>query len=242
MANITRIAIVDSGAGGIALLRKVMHLPYNFLYIADTEYMPYGDKSRNTLIERAYHLADYAIDKFEAQLIVVACNTLTVAAIDALRNKYSGVTFLGCEPPLKQALQYTASNALLVCTQYTAQRYYKMQLPNVRVNALPRLASMVEQGSTDKQICQYIANNTNGLDCDCIALGCTHYSHVKHCFEQVYPALKIFDSVDGAVAHLRKTVLKKHRGNMQSSIQWYLTKPSEQTLGMYNKLLYSKYQ
>lgn len=243
MENITRIAIIDSGAGGVALLRKIVHLPYKFLYIADNKYMPYGDKPQNVLVNRALSLADYAVNQFGAQCIVLACNTLTVAALDSLRKRYSNIAVTGCEPPIKQAMQYTASNVLLVCTEYTANRYSQLALPNVSVLPMSNLASMVEQGIGDKQICEYIAQCADTTDCDCIALGCTHYSHVKHCFERLYPALKIFDSVDGAVARLRKTVIKKHKNtHCDSGVEWYLTEPSDSTLSMYQKLLSQKYQ
>lgn len=235
-----RIAIIDSGIGGLALLAKIAHFPVNYLYIADNAFMPYGNKTYSQLIERAKDLAHHAFSAFEADCLVIACNTLTACALNTLRRLYPDKVIMGCEPPIKQCVQYSASKVLLVCTQYTAQYYQSLQIPNVKICPLPQLADMVEHQASNKKIQDYIEHNVDVTDCDCIALGCTHYSHIKHCFEQLYPAMKVFDSIDGTIARMRKTVLKRsYCKNATNTLQWMFTATDANILDKYKQILHA---
>ena len=88
--------IFDSGVGGLSVLREIMKiLPQeDYIYFSDNAHCPYGDKSRDYIIDRARYISDFLL-KEGADIIVVACNTATAAAISTLRDEYPGISFIG---------------------------------------------------------------------------------------------------------------------------------------------------
>src|SRR3954468_21489837 len=83
------IGVFDSGIGGLSVLRHVRaHLPHeDLVYVADSGYAPYGDKSEAEVAARALAVASFLLGR-GAKALVVACNTATAAAINALRARY----------------------------------------------------------------------------------------------------------------------------------------------------------
>ncbi len=230
--RLKNIAIIDSGMGGLAVLARLAGaLPSRYHYFADNAYMPYGNRNRQQLLDRGTYLVDRAIEE-GVDTIVFACNTLSVATLARLRYKYPDITIYGCEPPIGQALQYTASQSLLVATPYVVDS--TIFSPSLLKVALPQLATMIEQGASNSDMYRYIENMLAGVPYfDSIVLGCTHYSHIKDIFHQLYPAVKVFDSVDGLVAHIKKRN-KRHKDILSSTIDIHLTANDEQ--------LYQNYQ
>ena len=97
------IGVFDSGVGGISVLRHIHALlPYEqLLYVADSQYAPYGNKTAEEIQSRCFVIADLLIAK-GVKALVVACNTATAAAIDAMRERYS-LPIIGMEPAVKPA-------------------------------------------------------------------------------------------------------------------------------------------
>jgi len=104
--NSQAIGIFDSGVGGLSIAKCIhKHLPNeNLIYVADSLYAPYGDKSSTVIIERVNKLADWLISQ-NVKAIVVACNTATVIAIEQLRSRVN-LPIIGVEPAIKPE-QYT---------------------------------------------------------------------------------------------------------------------------------------
>ncbi|WP_372654937.1 glutamate racemase [Halobacteriovorax sp.] len=92
------IGIFDSGIGGFSILKKIHELApdLNVYYIADNSFAPYGNKSKEQIVDRSLYIANELL-KFDLDLIVVACNTATGMAIDTLREKID-IPFVGVEP------------------------------------------------------------------------------------------------------------------------------------------------
>ena len=106
------IGIFDSGVGGLSVWRELYKvLPKEkYLYFSDAGYCPYGPKSREEIIARVRVIADFLIEN-GAEIIVVACNTATAAAIEFLRGNY-GIPFVGMEPAVKPAAINTRTGAI----------------------------------------------------------------------------------------------------------------------------------
>ena len=106
------IGIMDSGVGGLSVYREVVKLlpRERFIYYADNANCPYGDKSAEFIQRRACEITDLLISK-GAQVIVVACNTATAAAISLLRDKYD-IPFIGMEPAVKPAALGTKTGVI----------------------------------------------------------------------------------------------------------------------------------
>lgn len=127
------IGIFDSGIGGLSVLREIRKLlpEESYIYFSDNAHCPYGEKSRAYIIERARIISETLIGK-GADIIVVACNTATAAAISTLRSLYSApedpgtrnrvsilsggrrdhVKFIGTEPAVKPAICLTRSGVV----------------------------------------------------------------------------------------------------------------------------------
>ena len=106
------IGIFDSGAGGLSVYREIVRLlpGEKYIYYSDNANCPYGEKSREFIIDRARSITDFLLAE-GCDVIVVACNTATAAAISTLRAEY-GVPFIGMEPAVKQAALHTRSGVV----------------------------------------------------------------------------------------------------------------------------------
>ena len=90
------IGIFDSGVGGLSVLKEIRHqLPWeNLLYIADSQHVPYGNKSPEFIVERSRVLAKFLV-KQGCKALVIACNTATVGAAAKLREEYPSLPIIG---------------------------------------------------------------------------------------------------------------------------------------------------
>ncbi len=127
------IGIFDSGIGGLSVFREIYKLlpRQRYAYYADSAHCPYGGKSREYVEDRARIITDFLLEK-GADIIVVACNTATAAAIATLRREYSDpkteatrekvlrltsgrrdhVKFIGMEPAVKPASEHTETGVI----------------------------------------------------------------------------------------------------------------------------------
>ena len=108
-----RIGIFDSGSGGLSVYRELQKLlPLEqYRYYADNAHCPYGEKSPLYIRRRARFITERFLD-WKADIIVVACNTATAAAIATLRNEYPDVPFVGMEPAVKPAALGTETGVI----------------------------------------------------------------------------------------------------------------------------------
>ncbi|MDR0420416.1 MAG: glutamate racemase [Prevotellaceae bacterium] len=181
------IGIFDSGVGGISVWKELQDLMPNhdFVYVADCAYCPYGRKSADEIIERAKKISEFLINK-NADIIVVACNTATAAAIEYLRSHFS-VPFVGMEPAVKPAAMESKNGVVGVLA--TAGTFKG----SLYLNTLTKFASnvkvieqigdglveLVESGKTHGQevelLLQRYINPVIDAGADKLVLGCTHY-------------------------------------------------------------------
>ena len=106
------IGLFDSGVGGLSVWREMVKVLPNerYLYVSDSGHCPYGPKSKEEIIARAVAITDFLISH-GAEIIVVACNTATAAAIEYLRRHYS-IPFVGMEPAVKPAALSTRTGVI----------------------------------------------------------------------------------------------------------------------------------
>lgn len=183
------IGVFDSGLGGLSVLAAVAHaLPRaDLVYLADTAHVPYGDKPEGFITGRVLaigrHLADAG-----CTLLVVACNTATTAAIQALRDHLPEIPVVGVEPGVKPAAQSSAARHIAVlATEATARSRRLAHLihahadgARVDVVPCPGWATHVETLQPDTPAFRAeVAAKIEPLlaaGADRLVLGCTHYS------------------------------------------------------------------
>jgi glutamate racemase len=200
------IGIFDSGSGGLSVLKEIRKvLPSgHFIYYADNAHCPYGEKSQDYIRDRARAVTRLLLDK-GSELIVVACNTATGAAIAALREEFD-VPFVGMEPAVKPAALGTRSGVIgVLATAGTlkASKYLNtkgLYQDNVRIeeHVGEGFVQLVERGELDGPEAERTvrASLQPLLDAgaDIIVLGCTHYPFLRPVIERIAgPDVRIID-------------------------------------------------
>lgn len=183
-----KIGVFDSGIGGKSIAdRLALDYPTaEVIYVNDRKNVPYGTRSQEEIIR----LTDVAIQPLlEAKCdgIVIACNTATAAAIEALRKKYPATPFIGLDPMIKPAVALTKSSVIAVCatpSTLASNRYndIKQQFASgIRIIEpdCSDWASMVEHSQIDTIKITEVVKNICESGADVIVLACTHYHWIK---------------------------------------------------------------
>ncbi len=201
------IGVFDSGVGGLNILEKLKELLPNesFLYYADKNNFPYGNKDTDELLNITFRITEEFI-KRNCKLIVIACNTATTKCLKKLEEKYSETLFVGITPAIKKACNSNYKNILVMATPATIGskktkqlvQDYKKEDQNVYLEAFPTLATSIEKENS-KEILE-ILNNTylkyKDKNIDAIVLGCTHYSFIRKQLQSLFTNVTIIDAID----------------------------------------------
>ncbi|KAA6461043.1 glutamate racemase [Acidobacteria bacterium AB60] len=209
------IGVFDSGFGGLtvlrALLRRIPHAQYAFL--GDTARLPYGSKSRRTIARYAAESAQFLVNEQGAEFLVIACNTASALALDAIQEAVP-VPVLGViEPGAASARAASRTgDALVIATDATVQSHAYAAACRARglralEKACPLLVPLVEEGWTQhpvtaevfriylQELLQQAASE--GMCPDTLVLGCTHYPLLRPLIAQaVPPEIRVIDSAE----------------------------------------------
>lgn len=221
------IAVFDSGVGGISVLRQlVRQMPNeNFLYFGDSANAPYGSRSTEEI--RQLTLQNVArLYQRGLKALVIACNTATAAAIDALRQTYPQDIIVGIEPAVKLAVQRFPHGRIAVMATEATLREQKF---NTLVHAYdgeeeiisvpcPELVKFVERGETQgENLTRYLHDRLDSLlaqGVDGIVLGCTHFPFVRTAIAEV--AGEKVALLDGGEGTARETCRRIRAANLQN--------------------------
>ena len=181
------IGIFDSGVGGLSVYREIVRIlpEEKYIYWSDNAHCPYGEKSRDYIIDRARAVTSFLIEQ-GADIIVVACNTATAAAISTLREEFP-VPFIGMEPAVKPAAQATRSGVVgvlatagtLKATKYMDTRAKWARDVRIVEHIGQGFVELVEKGNVSGPEAESIVEKSVRplieAGADTIVLGCTHY-------------------------------------------------------------------
>lgn len=208
--------VFDSGLGGLSVLRHARsRLPAeDFLYVADSGHAPYGERSADWIRARSLNLGEFLLGR-GAKALLIACNTATAAAAQALRERWPEVPVIGMEPAVKPAAAATRSGVvgILATTGTLASARFAALLDtfgrDVRVITRPGtgLVEAVERGELDTPATRaLVASHVEPLlagGADVIVLGCTHYPFLRGLIEQqVGSSVQVIDTGDSVARHL----------------------------------------
>ena len=215
------VGFFDSGVGGRCVLDAFRRLRPDepTVYVADSENCPYGNKPPEEIVRLSKRIAADLIGR-GCEVVVVACNTATAAAIDELRSEWPDVPFVGMEPAVKPAALGSRSGVVgVLATRGTFNgRLYRETSSKVSdtVRIIECIADefvdLVERGvvsgaEAEKAVRSRI-EPLIAAGADRIVLGCTHFPHLKHLMENVADGrAEIVDPSD-AVARRIAEVLK----------------------------------
>jgi glutamate racemase len=211
------IGVFDSGVGGLSVLCEIRReLPAeDLLYVADTANAPYGDRDAAFIRERALAIVSRLMDE-RVKAVVVACNTATGLAVDALRQRYE-LPIVAIEPAVKPAALQTRSGVIgvLATTQTLAsERFSKLVATHasgvtVLTQPSPGLVERVEAGDlSSEQTRTLVASYVGPIlarGADAIVLGCTHFPFLRRTIEAVAgPSVTIIDPAVAVARELRR--------------------------------------
>lgn len=211
------IGVFDSGVGGLSVLREIRReLPAeDLIYVADSGYAPYGDRPEEYVRGRAIAVMEF-LRAQNVKAVVVACNTATGIAVDALRARYTE-PIVAIEPAVKPAAAQTRSRVVgvLATTQTLAgQKFAKLVSTHagdveVLTQACPGLVEQVERGelssSSTRSLVEHYLRPLLDKGADTIVLGCTHYPFVSDVIRDVAgSAVSIIDSAGPVARELRR--------------------------------------
>jgi glutamate racemase len=234
------IGLFDSGIGGTSIWKEITALlpTENTIYLSDSKNAPYGEKSKQRIVELSIKNTEFLINK-NCKLIVVACNTATTNAIQILRKNYA-IPFIGIEPAIKPAALKTKTNKIgILATKGTLNSDLFEKTSNtldkkiiIKETIGENLVDLIEDGKIDsdemhKLLSSYLTPMLNeGVDC--LVLGCTHYPYLIPNIRRIIgDKIKIIDSGE-AVAKQTKAILDKNKllkmDSMKGNHQFFINK------------------
>ena len=204
------IGIFDSGIGGLSVFREIRKLlpEQGYIYYSDSAPCPYGEKSKEYIIDRARSITRRLME-MGAEIVVVACNTATAAAISILREEFP-IKFIGMEPAIKPAAALTktgvvgvlATAGTLKAEKYLDTREKWAQSITVVEHIGEGFVELVEKGQTSGAEAEAVVQNSLvpllEAGADTIVLGCTHYPFLADTIKKVAAA----HGADGNSFHL----------------------------------------
>ena len=218
------IGIFDSGVGGLSVFREIRRLlpEERYIYYSDNAHCPYGEKSKEYIIDRAREITRLLISK-GAEIIVIACNTATAAAISVLREEFP-IRFVGMEPAVKPAVKSTATGVVgvlatagtLKADKYLNTREKFSEGIKIVEHIGQGFVELVEKGCLDgdeaESIVQASLQPLLDAGADRIVLGCTHYPFLSGTISkvaaQLYPDrdIAVIDPAPAVARHLLETL------------------------------------
>ena len=196
-----KVGVFDSGLGGLTVVNAIKDVfnGADIFYIADTAHAPYGVKSHEQILQRCIELTNYFIKEHKIEVLIVACNTATSAAIKQIRENFPFLIVIGTEPGIKPAIQNTkSSNVGVLATPATLKGdKYQTLVDNLSRNKevklfeqeCPGLVEQIEKGrvlhkDTNEMLKNWLLPmKDNGVDT--IVLGCTHYPLVSQAIKSI---------------------------------------------------------
>ncbi len=217
------IGVFDSGVGGLTVVKELNRLLPNekIIYFGDTGRVPYGNKSKETIIHYSLQVA-YFLMKKKIKMLVVACNTASSVSLPTLKRHFH-IPVLGViEPGAKSAIESTATNNVgVIGTLGTvSSNSYKKALKKIKSGVkvyqspCPLFVHLAEDGWNKNKIAQLIADEYlkpfKGKNIDTMILGCTHYPILKDVIQTAAgKKVELIDSGKETAKEVKKILDKK---------------------------------
>lgn len=250
--NENPIGIFDSGVGGLTIYREIHQLlPHeNIIYLADSKYAPYGEKSKDEIIKLSIKNTEFLLKK-NCKIIVVACNTASTIAVKTLRERYD-IEFIRTQPGIKPAALNSKTKSVgILATQgtlksdllfETSQRF--AQGVKVTHQIGEGLVKLIESNKIyseemtlllDKYIKPMLEKNIDHL-----VLGCTHYPFLIPQLKKIVgDKVSIIDTGEAIARQTRNILIKENllnHSNSNPKRYFYTNKNKEVLQDMLNRI------
>src|SRR5687767_10377327 len=248
------IGIFDSGVGGLSVLRAVREQMPNesIIYFGDQGHVPYGSRSMKQIQDLSEGITNFLL-KQNAKIIVVACNTASAAALKYLRAKFPAVQFVGMEPAVKPAAEYTQTGKVgVLATPATFQGALYASVVErfangveLLQNTCPGLVQEIEQGNLGgektRQILEDALLPMLAKNIDTVVLGCTHYPFVIPLIQQIVGEnVRVIDpapAVAKQTARLLEAKGMRNKSDSKGDVKFYTSGDPDELKSLLPKLL-----
>lgn len=198
MGSDAPIGVFDSGVGGLTVAREIMRqIPgERIIYFGDTARVPYGSKSKDTIIGFSRQIAKFLRTK-EVKAIVIACNTASAFALETLSQE-NDIPVIGVVKPGAKVAAETTKNGKIgvigtigTVNSKIYNEYIRRINPEIKVfsKACPLFVPLVEEGwlydSITVEVADRYFSELKGYGIDTLVLGCTHYPLIRHTLQKV---------------------------------------------------------
>jgi glutamate racemase len=218
--------MLDSGVGGLSVLVQLRRIrpDLDVLYVADSAHAPYGERSLAQVAELTHRNVGYLLAE-GAQVVVLACNTASAAALHDLRRSYPSIPFVGMEPAVKPARGLTRSGVVgVLATNATFQGELFASVIgrfgegiNVVNQACPGWAELVESGlltgiRAEALVGRHLAPVV-AAGADTLVLGCTHYPFLTPLISaQISVQTVVYDPAPAVARQIARTDRQRGSG------------------------------
>ena len=224
------IGVFDSGVGGLTVLKQLLRFLPNerFVYLGDTARVPYGNKSQSTIEKYAAEATRFLLNK-NVKLIVIACNTVSSIAMNAVKHNSNGIPVVGMiEYSARTAIRISKEHKIgVIGTRATIEsKGYENQIKKLsRAKNLtllsrpcPLFVPLVEEGFINTPATRFVAEQYlapfKESEIDTLILGCTHYPMLSKVISEILPNVNLIDTgVESSIQVLRmlaeKNMLKE---------------------------------
>lgn len=217
------IGVFDSGIGGLTVVKELMnYLPHEkIFYLGDTARTPYGTKAKETIIRFSSEIIAFLMKK-NVKIIVIACNTASALALEAVRKKFRMDIIGVVDAGAKAAVSATENNRVAVIGTASTirsgayEKTIKKYSPRVKVfsKAAPLLVPLVEEGWLNRKetaaILKVYLKDFKKRGVDTLVLGCTHYPLLKPLIKKTMPGVHVIDSAKVVAAQVNNLLQEKN--------------------------------
>ena len=229
------IGVFDSGVGGLTVAREIMRqLPdENIVYFGDTARLPYGSKSKESIIRFSRQIIRF-LQTRRVKAIVIACNTATAQALEAVRQEFDTPIIGVIEPGARAAIAETKNKKIgvagtegtILSRMYT--RVIRELEPDAEVlgKACPLFVPLVEEGFTKHHITEEVIDiylkEMKESEVDTMILGCTHYPLLRSAImEYMGEGVRIVNPAYEAAMDLKKLLEERNLSNEDGEFNKY---------------------
>ncbi len=226
------IGVFDSGVGGLTVANAIRQvLPgERLIYFGDTAHLPYGDKSRETIIDYSTRITRFLLEQ-NCKVIVIACNTASANAYEAIVNETGNralvvdvinpvVDHVAFHSPYKH-IGVIGTKGTINSGTYVSKIIGKNPHLSVASLAAPMLVPMIEEGfifdDISNAIIRSYLSRPEMANIDALILGCTHYPIIKNQISKYFNfEVDVIDSSRIVANHLRNLLIDNHQLSQQS--------------------------
>lgn len=236
------IGIFDSGLGGLTAVKEIMELlpNENIIYFGDTGRVPYGTRSRETIIKYSRQDVKF-LESFGVKMIVVACGTVSSVALPTLKNE-CGIPIVGVVDAAVEAAIAASKNkkigiigtpGTIASGAYSNGIHKKMPEAETFSRACPLFVPLVENGHFDTEVARLVTeeylSEIKQMNVDTLILGCTHYPLLEKVIHQFMGESVTLINSGAEIAKRLETDYPEilNKGNEKGEYHYYVSDDTE---------------